>query len=99
MLAVVPVAGLEVIEPAAEPLDGLGALAQRNGPLVDVLAVEAVHEEGFALGLHSRGGGAVGEAVLHAKYEPLHRRENGRDVLRHPQEIVVDVVAQRTVVP
>lgn len=84
VVAVIAVAWLEVVEPAREALQGLGTLGERDCPLVDVLRVEAVHEERFALGLDGFGGGAVGEAVLHAEDEPLDRGQDGWHVLRDP---------------
>lgn len=83
------------VDPCAEAGDGFGAFGQGDGPLVDVLAVEAVHEETFAGGLH--GGHAVGtggEAVLHAKDEPFDPGEEAGDVLAEGEEVVVGVVAE-----
>lgn len=90
---VVRVLGREVVEPAAEAAQGLGALAQGDGPLVDELGVEAVHQQGLVAVLHGLSGGAVLEAVLHAEDEPLHPRESPREVLGQVEEVVVDVVA------
>lgn len=98
VLTVVAIARLQVVEPARQPPDGLGPLAQWDSPLVDVLAVQAVHEQGLALRLDGGGGAPVGEAVLQAEDEPLNPRQDARHVMGQPQEVVVHQVAQGAVV-
>ena len=97
---IVVVTGLEVLKPGAETLQSLGALVERDGPLVDGLAVQAVQEEGLLAGLDGAdaSGFAVLEPVLHAEHKPLDPRRDARDPPGESKEVVVDVVAQPAVV-
>lgn len=95
---VIRVLGGKVVDPGAEPAQDLGALLKRKSPLVDVLRVEAVEEQGLGAGLDGGKRGAVPEAVLHAEDEPLDPGQDGGDVVSDVEEVVVDGVAEEAVV-
>ena len=40
-----------MVEPGTETAEGFGAFVEGDGPFVDELAVETVHEEGLSGGL------------------------------------------------
>lgn len=95
---VVGIIGGEVVQPAAESAKSLGALAQRDGPLIHKLRVQAVHEQSLGTGLDRFRGGAIGKAVLHTKDEPLHPRQDFGEVLAQVEQVVVDIVTESAII-
>ena len=59
------------MQPGLKTTDRLRPTRQRDSPLVDELAIQAVHEQATAQLVDSLGARAERKAVLHAKHEPL----------------------------